>query len=179
MRPAGCLGRCTRKYLSRKPASREGSGPPQLTHVRSAVADGASTSTTLYFAPQLGQLNGVGLRCGMCRLCQSSTPSDKPWLRERPRPKVLICRTGASSKTPVFLGFTPFGFVFFSNSALVILKVLKRTDVHLKRSFSIERRASESLEFGDQLALLSNNSPRLSHAMYGHDQFGSFSRHDA
>jgi len=64
--------------------------------------------------------------------CQSSTPSDKPWLRERPCPKVLICRTGEpSSKTPVFLGFALFGFVFHSNFTLVILKVFKRTDVHL------------------------------------------------
>jgi hypothetical protein len=75
VRPAGCLGRCTRKYLSRKPPSRAGSAPPQLTHIRSAAADGASTPTTLYFAPQLGQLNGVGLRWGMSRLCRSSTPS--------------------------------------------------------------------------------------------------------
>jgi hypothetical protein len=126
VRPAGCLGRCTRKYLSRKPPSRAGSAPPQLTHIRSAAADRASTPTTLYFAPQLGQLNGVGLRWAMSRLCQSSTPSDKPSSREIPCPNVLfICRREYSfSEASVFFGFAPFGLVFFSNSALVVLKVL-------------------------------------------------------
>jgi len=44
-------------------------------------------------------------------------------------------------------GFAFFAFAFLFNFVLVILKVLKCTDIRLKCSFGINRRTSQGLEF--------------------------------
>lgn len=59
-----------------------------------------------------------------------------------PRSKSLVPRSG-------FFGFALFSFYLFSRSTLIFLKMLKRTEVHLKSSFGIENRLFCSFQFCD------------------------------
>jgi hypothetical protein len=72
----------TKKYLRRKPPSRPQSGPPQLRQVisRSVVGPGgASTRTTLYSAPQLGQFaSSAGEVSDMSRKLGSECRKEAP-----------------------------------------------------------------------------------------------------
>jgi hypothetical protein len=89
------LGRFTRRYFSIKPPSRVSRAPPQPRHVTYlSKAAGASTLTTLYFAPQCGLSISDGGGFDITANMSTKIPEMKP---DNTQQRVATCHPKTSS----------------------------------------------------------------------------------